>query len=48
MYLAKTMKSTPEEDPLVKVRPSDSRFIFSGGFNLPRGTHSIHSGSKSF
>ncbi|CAM9490155.1 unnamed protein product [Ascophyllum nodosum] len=29
VYLAKTMKSTPEEDPLVKVRPSDSRFIFS-------------------
>lgn len=30
MYLAKTMKAKPEDDPVVKVRPSDDRFIFSG------------------
>ena len=30
VYLAKTYKTRPEDGPVVKVRPSDDRFIFSG------------------
>ena len=30
VYLAKTYKTRPEDDPVVKIRPRDDRFIFSG------------------
>ncbi|CAN0335685.1 unnamed protein product [Pylaiella littoralis] len=29
VYLAKTYKARPEDDPVVKIRPRDDRFIFS-------------------
>lgn len=34
VYLAKTYKTRPEDDPVVKIRPRDDRFIFSGEFEF--------------